>query len=104
MSNKPEPLPQTFQITLPPENEEGHYADFASVWHGPDTFFLDFVAVTRPPEVKENEQGARVRQVNARIVTRVRIPASQVWEVMKALEKQLSMWEQETQTTRRPGQ
>lgn len=96
----PEALPPQFAINLPPENIEGHYADFAGVWHTPETFVLDFSAVSGPPQAVENEAGQKVAQIKAQIVTRVRIPASQAFEVMKALNAQLSLWETEQAAAR----
>lgn len=90
-----EPTPTAFNIDLPPEHVEGHYADFASIWHNNETFILDFVAMSTPPMPGQDEQGNPVAVVNTRVVTRVRIPASQVWEVMKGLEAQLSAYEAE---------
>jgi hypothetical protein len=41
-----------------------------------------------------------VTQAQAQVVARVRVPPSQVFEIMKALERQLTAWE--TETGRRP--
>jgi hypothetical protein len=97
MSSSPQqPTPrQNFSINVPAEEEAGHYADFASIWHNSETFVLDFAALTRPPQSGSDETGNQTVEVNARVVSRVRIPASQVWEVMKALEQHLSAWESE---------
>ena len=88
-------LPTSFNITVPPEHLEGHYADFASVWHNNETFILDFVSMSQPPKPTRTDEGGAVAQVNCQVVTRVRIPADQVWEVMKALQNQLGQWESE---------
>jgi hypothetical protein len=40
-----------------------------------------------------------VTQVTARVVSRVRIPTSQAWELMRALNEQLSQWENEFGTS-----
>ncbi len=88
-------LSTSFNISVPPEHLEGHYADFASVWHNNETFILDFVSMSQPPTPTHTEDGGPVAQVNAQVVTRVRIPAAQVWEVMKALQTQLGQWEAE---------
>jgi hypothetical protein len=90
-----EPLPTAFNITVPPEHLEGHYADFASVWHNNETFILDFVSMSRPPTPTRTDEGGQVARIDAQVVTRVRIPAAQVWEVMKALQAQLGQWEGE---------
>ncbi|WP_345460451.1 DUF3467 domain-containing protein [Nocardioides marinquilinus] len=89
------PLPTRFDISVPPEHLEGHYADFASVWHNKETFILDFVSMSQPPQQSQDDAGASVARVKAQVVTRVRLPAAQVWEVMKALESQLGKWEDE---------
>ena len=85
-----------FAINMPSDVEAGHYADFANIWHNRETFILDFISMTRPPEPIHDEAGEVVgARTQASVVTRVRIPATQVWEVMKALETQLSAWEAE---------
>ena len=59
-----------------------------------EDFTLDFAAMAGPQQVVTNESGERVRTGKARVVARVRIPPAQVFELMKALEKQLTQWEQ----------
>jgi hypothetical protein len=86
-------------VNLPDHNVEGHYADFANIWHTPETFVLDFLATARPPHPVEDGSGSAKTVLDAQVVTRVRIPAAQVWEVMKALEQQYTAWEQETGRT-----
>lgn len=98
MTQPPQPpqgVPVNFAINLPDDQVEGHYADFANIWHNNETFILDFVAMAAPPNVQPDDQGQPVAQINCRVVTRVRIPAEQVWEVMKGLQTQLGAWETE---------
>lgn len=95
-----EPTPTRINMNLPSEQEAGAYANFAGVWHGADGFVLDFAVVTQPPQPSEDlETGETVAQINARVVSRVRIPTNQAWELMRALNEQLSQWEQEYGTT-----
>ncbi|WP_029144739.1 DUF3467 domain-containing protein [Microbacterium luticocti] len=92
-----EDLPQQFEIDLPPEIIAGNYADFANVWHTPTVFVMDFVTLAQPPREDTNaETGERVAVVPARVVSRIRIPPEQVFELAKALTQQLEFWEQET--------
>jgi hypothetical protein len=94
--SSPQDVPQqrvNFAIT--PEVEVGTFANFVSVWHQPDCFVLDFSTWTQPPRLVE-EEGQRMVNLSARVVSRVRIPPGQVFEIMKALENQLSAWERET--------
>lgn len=85
-----------FEIDLPPEVIAGNYADFANVWHTPDVFVMDFVSLTRPPQEGTDDEGQPVTIVPARVVSRIRIPPQQVFELAKALTQQLEFWEQET--------
>ncbi len=88
------------RVSMPDEQVPGVFADFVSVWHTGDVFTFDFAALARPPAVVEGEDGKPVTTAQAQIVARVRVPPSQVFEIMKALERQLTAWEQET--ARRP--
>jgi hypothetical protein len=82
----PDPNEQQAHIHLPDDVIEGTYADFVSVWHSRDVFVLDFAVLAQPTSPQ---------QLSARVVSRVRIPPPQVFEIMKALEQQLTAWENE---------
>lgn len=89
--------PRQFEIDLPPEAIDGHYADFANVWHTPNVFVMDFVALAQPPsEEIDSDTGEKITRVPARVVSRIRIPPEQVFELAKALTQQLEFWENET--------
>jgi hypothetical protein len=90
-----EPNAARINMSLPPEQEAGAYANFAGVWHGADGFVLDFAVVTAPPQPGDDLAGPGITQINARVVSRVRIPTSQAWELMRALNEQLGQWEEE---------
>ena len=85
-----------FEVSIAPELEGGVYASFANLWHTTDVFTLDFAALAAPPVLVQDEDGRAYTQIQTRIVSRVRIPPGQVFELMKALESQLSAWEAET--------
>ena len=89
--------PRQFEIDLPPEIIAGSFADFANVWHTPTVFVMDFLTLAQPPhEDVDPETGASRTVVPARVVSRIRIPPEQVFELAKALTQQLEFWEQET--------
>jgi hypothetical protein len=91
------PTEQRFVIEISPDVEPGVHADFASIWHTPDTFVLDFASLRQPPQLSQDENtGQRVLICPTRIVSRIKIPPDQVFELMKALEKELSTWELQT--------
>lgn len=83
------------QIDLPEDVVSGVYADFVSIWHTPGTFTFDFAALAAPPEVSATETGEPLTLLKSRVVARIRVPPDQVFEIMKALEQQLTAWEQE---------
>ena len=86
-----------FKIDLPSKVIDGKFADFASIWHTPNVFVLDFVAVTSPPKVDEDPHtGEESSVIPGRVVSRIKLPPEQVFEVAKALTQQLEAWEQET--------
>ncbi|GAA4633565.1 hypothetical protein GCM10023196_071600 [Actinoallomurus vinaceus] len=92
-----QPREHRVEITVPPDHEVGVYAGFASVWRTQDSFVIDFSTAVRPPEVVEDtESDTSYVHVPAQVVSRVRIPPSQVWELMKALEQNLSAYERES--------
>ena len=91
----PEPEPR-LEIEISPEVEPGEHADFASIWYTHDTFVLDFASLRQPPYLDEDGDDGDAIVLAARIVARVRIPATQVWELMRALEQQLTSWERQT--------
>jgi hypothetical protein len=82
---------QHIAVKMPKELQGGTYADFIRAWHTSDAFVLDFATFSEPPR-KEDDKVI----LDAVVVSRVRIPPGQVFELMKALEQQLSAWERET--------
>ncbi len=98
MANPPagEQFPHRVNIQIRPEDAVGTYADFISLWHNNDCFTLDFAVMTRLPKLVSDDDDQKYVDMPARVVSRVRIPPSQVFELMKALEQQLTAWERET--------
>jgi hypothetical protein len=78
MAENHEPKQIQFQVTLSPDQEMGVFADFASVWHTPTTFILDFLAVKGPQHPAVDAEGQPHPEspvVEARVGARVRIPS-----------------------------
>lgn len=94
MNQEPE---SHLEVSISAEVEAGLYANFVSVWHTQDGFVLDFAVITRPPQLADDPaSGQRILSVPTRIVSRIRLPPGQVFELMKALEQQLTAFEKET--------
>lgn len=95
--SQPNPPERRIAIDTPSDMETGVYANFVAIWHDSETFTLDFATITRPPKPTEDTKSGEIYlHTPARVVSRVKIPPSQVFEIMKALEQQLSNWERET--------
>lgn len=96
MADEQPNVPTQINFDIPPEVEAGSFADFASIWHTDNVFVLDFASLRGPATETRDDQGEPQRSVNARVVTRVRIPPEQVFELAKALTRELEIWEQQT--------
>lgn len=104
-NDEPRPPLQRFEVEMTPEVEVGNHADFVNLWHTPDTIVLDFASLRQPPYLQVEEHGTEVAVAPTRIVARLRLPPRQVWELMRALEKELTAWEAETgQSVPPPGE
>lgn len=81
----------TFRMDVPPEETGGRYANMLSIWHTAHEFTLDFGA-TQPPEQAEGDPGSPV-VVPCRVVSRIRIPVSVVFDVLRALNENMTRYE-----------
>jgi Protein of unknown function (DUF3467) len=99
MPDSPSQQPLQLQMQLPPETEVGVYADFASVWHTPNTFVLDFLSVKVPAHPPIGPDGAPTSGdpvLDVKVAARVRIPSEQIFPLITALQEQGNQWLHET--------
>ena len=82
--------PIELKIDVPPELEGGTYANVLNVWHTPYEFTLDFGVMQ---QVVESEDADAPVQVPVRVVSRVRIPVTLLFEVLKALNTNMTGYE-----------
>lgn len=87
-----------FQVVVPEELEGGVYSNFLGVWHSPYEFTLDW-CVTQPPQ--PGEDGSVV--MPTRVVSRVKIPVTLVYDVLRALNENMTRYEDTFGEIRRPG-
>jgi uncharacterized protein DUF3467 len=92
--------PTNFQIVIPPELEGGVYANFLAAWHTAHEFTLDFSA-TQPPQA--SPEGDEALNIPCRVVARVKIPITLVFDVIRALNEQMTNYESQFGEIRRPG-
>jgi hypothetical protein len=94
--------PTRFEIQVPDELREGAYANFLSVWHTQHDFTLDF-AVTDQPVANDPLEGGGVT-VPCQVVSRIRIPATVVEDILRALAQNVTDFENVVGRIRKPGE
>ncbi|HEX3707526.1 MAG TPA: DUF3467 domain-containing protein [Mycobacteriales bacterium] len=82
-----EPQPQ-IAIHVPEDLQAGEYANMALVWHTPFDFTLDF-AVLQPTTTGPDGQ----QVVPARVVARVKFPPSQIFQLLQAINANMTNYE-----------
>lgn len=96
-----EERPVNFRLDVPLEETGGRYANFLAVWHTVHEFTLDF-ASTQPPQAEDPEDGESPVVVPCHVVARVRIPVSVVFDVLRALNENMTRYEQTYGEIHRP--
>ena len=82
------------RLDVPFELESGVYANAISVWHTPYEVIADF-AVRLAPEPSDPDDPESDPVTPARVVSRVRIPPTFVFEVVRAINGELTVYEAE---------
>jgi Protein of unknown function (DUF3467) len=77
------PEQQQFQFTVPDEVAPGVYSNMVLVWHTPYEFTLDFSAI----------EPSDANRVPCRVVSRVRIPPTVIFDLMRALNENMAKYE-----------
>ena len=91
--------PIELKLDVPPELEGGTYANVLNVWHTAYEFTLDFGVMQ---QVGEPEDADAPVQVPVRVVSRVRIPVTLLFEVLKALNTNMTGYESTFGSIRAP--
>jgi len=95
--------PARFEVRVPEEHEAGVYANFLNVWHTAHEFTLDFAA-TLPAEGAEDDAGGQFVRVPARVSARIKLPPTLLFEVIRALNDNMTRYEQVFGPIARPDQ
>jgi hypothetical protein len=93
--------PVNFRMDVPQEETGGRYSNFLAVWHTGHEFTLDFAA-TQPPQPTDPHDEESPVLVACQVVARVRIPVSVVFDVLRALNENMTGYEQTYGEIRRP--
>ena|SRR5918998_6312414 len=92
--------PTNLNFQVPPDLEGGVYANILGVWHTGHEFSLDF-AVTQPAIAPASP--TEPATVPCRVVTRVKIPPSVIFEILRALNQNMTIYENTFGEIQRPG-
>ena len=84
--------PQNLNVVVPPDQAVGNYASIVGVWHTPHEFVIDFCVVQ--PFLTDGP--------GAQVVSRVRIPPTIVFEILKTLNQNLTEYEDAYGEIQRP--
>jgi hypothetical protein len=90
--------PQQMQIHVPDELQGGVYANMAVVWHTPYDFTIDFAA-TAPSATGPDGQPV----IPARVVARVKFPPAQIFQLLQAINANMTNYEAAYGSIQTPG-
>lgn len=96
-----EQRPVNFRMDVPEEERGGSYANFLAVWHTAHEFTLDFAAM-QPPQHSDPADENSPFVVPCHVVSRVRIPLSVVFDVLRALNENMTRYETQFGEIQRP--
>lgn len=97
-----EPEPEFgFPILVPQELEAGVYANALTVWHTAYEFTLDFSVMQRAQRVDEDDPESAV-VVPVHVVARVKIPVTLMFDLLRALNASMTVYEAEWGDIRSP--
>jgi hypothetical protein len=105
LTSPPEPQPRVaFELHGDPGPGGGVYANALAVWHTPHEFTLDFMVTANPPQPAQTPEGETVIRAPHQLVARVRIPPGAVFDIIRAINENMTNYEQAFGPIRRPGQ
>lgn len=87
-----------YQWRVPAELEGGVYANLVGVWHTPYEFTLDFAAALQAEQVGESVV------VPARVTSRVKLPVTVIFDLIRALNENMTKYEAQHGAIVRPGE
>jgi hypothetical protein len=92
-----------FETHADPALETGSYANALAIWHTPHEFTFDFLVSSAPAQSAKNERGEDVIRAPHRLVARLRVPPTAVFDIIRTINENLTMYEQRFGAIRAPG-
>lgn len=101
--NEPEgeQVEASYRLDVPEAERGGAYANFLAVWHTAHEFTLDFAA-TQPVQRSDPEDENSPFVVPCHVVARVRIPRTVIFDVLRALNENMTRYESAFGEIQRP--
>src|SRR5262249_27305064 len=92
-----------FEPHADPELEAGAYANGLAIWHTLHEFTFDFFASSHPRQEARTADGEVVTRAPHRLVARVRVPPTSVFDIIRTISQNLALYEQKFGPIRTPG-
>ena len=92
-----------FESHSDPALEAGAYANGLAIWHTPHEITFDFLVSSQPPQQVVTQEGETVIRAPHRLVARLRIPPTSVFDIIRTINENLTMYEQKFGQIRQPG-
>jgi hypothetical protein len=92
-----------FEPHADPALEAGSYANGLAIWHTLHEFTFDFFVSSQPPSEARTADGEMVIRAPHRLVARVRIPPTAVFDIIRTISQNLALYEQKFGPIRTPG-
>ena len=103
MSDQPARPQLAFETHADPALETGSYANALAIWHTPHEFTFDFLVSSAPAQSAKNDRGQDVIRAPHRLVARLRVPPTAVFDIIRTINENLTMYEQRFGAIRAPG-
>jgi Protein of unknown function (DUF3467) len=104
MTNPPQQPPVAFELHADSSLTGGVYANGVVIWSTPYEFTLDFVVNTEPPQLAQTEDGQTVIRAPHQLVSRVRLPPGKVFDLIRAINENMTNYERAFGPIQRAGQ
>jgi hypothetical protein len=103
MSEPPANPRMALETHADPALEAGSYANALAIWHTAHEFTFDFLVTSSPPQPVRGDNGEQVIRAPHRLVARVRVPPTAVFDIIRTINENLTMYEQRFGQIRQPG-
>ena len=102
--NEPQTGPRIeFEPHADPALEAGAYANGLAIWHTMHEFTFDFFVSSQPPTEAKTAEGEVVIRAPHRLVARVRVPPTSVFDIIRTISQNLALYEQKFGPIRTPA-